>query len=83
MVLGSTPIVSLEHPVLTCRRLIYLYYDFGGGVLQSTYFELCMGDSWSLIHWLKCPSRLEGALRDITQFGVLCSEIGGANLWCH
>ena len=27
-VLASTPIVSLEHPVLTCRRLIY--YDLWG-----------------------------------------------------
>ena len=28
------------------------------------------------------PLRLEGALRDLTQFGVLCNVIGGVYLWC-
>ena len=29
MFLEASPIVYLEHPVLTCMRLIYLYYDSG------------------------------------------------------
>ena len=61
---------------------MYLYYDFGGGGPSGHLFRV-VGASWYLIHCLKGPSRLEGALRDLTQFGVLCSVIGGANVWCH
>ena len=61
---------------------MYLYYDFGGGGPSGHLFRV-VGASWYLIHCLKGPSRLEGALRDLAQFGVLCSVIGGANVWCH
>ena len=34
-----------------------------------------VGASWYLIPRIG-PSRLDGAVRDLTQFGVLCSGIG-------
>ena len=61
----------------------YIYIMTWGGGGSSGHLFPVVGASWDLIHWLKGPSRLEGALRDLTQFGVLCSVIGGANLWCH
>ena len=29
------------------------------------------------------PSRLECALNDLTQFGIICSVIGWVYLWCY
>ncbi len=55
----------------------------GMGLGPSGHLFPVVGSSCDLIHWLKGPSRLEGALRDLSPFGVLCSVIGGANLWCH
>ena len=63
-VLGSTPIVSLEQPVLSCRCLIYVYYYMTLGGPSGHLFPV-VGSSWDLIHWFKGPSRLDGALRDL------------------
>ena len=63
-------VVALGHPVLNCIPLRDIYsYDLW--VLQGTHLELVV---------LRGTS---GALRDITQFGVLCSVIGWVYLWCY
>ena len=80
-VLPSTPIVALGHPVLTCIGASDLFILWHGG--PSGHLYLAAGASWYLIQWVIGTSRLEGALRDLTQFGVLCSVTGGVNLWCH
>ena len=49
----------------------------------SGHLYLVAGASWYLIQWVIGTSRLEGALRDLIQFGVLCSVTGEVNLWCH
>ena len=59
-----------------------IYMTLGGWGPSGQLFPV-VGSSWDPIHWFKGPSRLDGALRDLAQFGVLCSVIGRTNLWCH
>ena len=82
-VLGSTPLFlwNTLFPLVDASYICILWLWGGGG--PSGHLFPVVGASWDLNHWLKGPSWLEGALRDLTQFGVLCSVIGGANLWCH
>ena len=67
--------------MVTCLIDVYIMIRTSGG--PSGHLFLVAGAWWYLIPWLIGPSRLEGALGDLTQFGVLCSVIGRVKLWCH
>ena len=73
-------IVPLGHPVLTCMPLrSWCIYIMTSGSFRGPLS--IVGASWYLIPRIG-PSRLEGAVRDLIQFGVLCSGIGWVYLWC-
>ena len=64
---------ALGQTVVTCLIGVYIMIRTSGG--PSGHLFLVAGASCYRITWLIGPSRLEGALGDLTQFGVLWSFV--------